>query len=290
MCLAIYKPADTLPDWDAYENGCDSNKDGWGFSAVKDGEIITIVGIEGFDQFRREFTPYADCQAIIHFRLATDGDVMEANCHPFIVSGETTMIHNGCIRIDMDLNDKMSDTWHFVELLMKPLAERDRDFFLRPEVRWPFEKAEAGSKFVFLRADGSAAIWNEKSGHWHKDGHWYSNHSYTCSYGRYVGYYASDSKYTTAYKSKPDRWWETETDDEILGEQKAAVAEPITVGIEAVSESLGMDDKDWEEVMEDRRTRFEYDLALYGLRQTTLQDVRENLGFDGIEVLHELID
>ena len=50
MCLAIYKPATTTPDWSAYRNGFAVNDDSWGFAVVVDGtrraypNVFFVVG------------------------------------------------------------------------------------------------------------------------------------------------------------------------------------------------------------------------------------------------------
>lgn len=180
MCLAVYKPADVPPDWDALEQGFASNKDGAGFVAVVDGKLLVSKGHFAFDDFREAYLPYAGLQAAVHFRLATHGKTDALNCHPFLVTDDLAMIHNGVLNIKCDLDKNMSDTWHYVQHILTPMAERDPDFFYQPEVVFLGESAIRGSKFVFLRSDGESMIWNEDDGHWSRD-IWYSNSSYKCA-------------------------------------------------------------------------------------------------------------
>lgn len=177
MCLAVYKPANVLPDWGALEAGFSSNKDGAGFVAVNDGKLLVSKGHFTFDDFREAYLPYADLQSAVHFRWATHGKTNAINCHPFMIHDDLAMIHNGVLPIKCDLDDAMSDTWHYVQHILTPFAERDPDFFLQPEVIFLGEAAIRGSKFVFLRSDGESQIWNADDGHWAGD-IWYSNDSY----------------------------------------------------------------------------------------------------------------
>lgn len=177
MCLAIYKPSDVLPDWGALEEGFKFNRDGAGFVAVSDGKLVVSKGHFTFDAFREAYRPYVDLQAAIHFRWATHGKKDTQNCHPFLITDDLAVIHNGVLNIKCDLNDDMSDTWHYVQHILTPMAERDPDFFWQPEMIFLGESAIKGSKFVFLRADGETMIWNESDGHWAGD-IWYSNASY----------------------------------------------------------------------------------------------------------------
>jgi len=177
MCLAVYKPSNVLPDWGALEEGFKSNKDGAGFVVVRDGKLLISKGHFTFDAFRKAYLPHADLQSAVHFRWATHGKTDALNCHPFSITDDLAMIHNGVLNIKCDLDKNMSDTWHYVQHILQPMAERDPDFFLQPELIFMGEAAIKGSKFVFLRSDGDAMIWNEDDGHWAED-IWYSNGSY----------------------------------------------------------------------------------------------------------------
>ena len=177
MCLAVYKPANVLPDWGALEEGFKSNKDGAGFVVVSDGKLLISKGHFSFDDFREAYLPYADLQSAIHFRWATHGKTDALNCHPFSITDDLALIHNGVLPIKCDLDENMSDTWHYVQHILQPMAERDPEFFWQPEVIFMGESAIKGNKFVFLRSDGECVIWNESDGHWAGD-IWYSNESY----------------------------------------------------------------------------------------------------------------
>lgn len=177
MCLAIYKPAGVLPDWGALEEGFKSNKDGAGFVVISGDKLLIDKGHFTFDEFRESYGAYADLESAIHFRYATHGKTNAANCHPFSITPDLAMIHNGVLPIQCSTDESMSDTWHYVHHILRPMAERDPDFFIRPDVQFMGEAAIEGSKFVFLRSDGEACIWNEDKGHWASD-IWYSNTSY----------------------------------------------------------------------------------------------------------------
>lgn len=182
MCLAIYKPSKVKPDWDALEEGFKSNSHGAGFAVAVDGSIQIHKGFFTFDDFARAYMPLEDKQALIHFRWATHGARDAEMCHPFSVTDEIAMIHNGILNISTDDDKTKSDTWHYVEYILKPLAERDRDFYSDNSIKFMGESAISGSKFCFLRADGDWEIWNSDDGHWHGDA-WYSNRSYAKSIG-----------------------------------------------------------------------------------------------------------
>jgi hypothetical protein len=295
MCLAIYKPADTAPDWKAYECGFDNNSDSWGFAVVLDGKLITRYGLGKWEQFREAFEPFSQCQAVIHFRLATHGKTDIANCHPFMVSDDIAMIHNGIVSIERNVNTNMSDTWHFCELVCKPMHMRDPDFFLRNEVSYTQEMAHKGSKFCFLRADGSYAIWNADDGEWEKDGHWYSNTSYERPryYGVSWGYYSQSSslrdmapcaspKTEAKLERSPFRTgWDYEAADTV--DEAGVEVERITSEADDSGDEVE-DDGDWNGAYTDLRMQ---DLMAFGFSRKALDEVFELLGHCGIEALHD---
>lgn len=279
MCLAIYKPATTSPDWTAYSNGHSMNSDSWGFAAVVDGSIVTRCGVGKFDEFREAFGPYSDKQAIIHFRWATHGKKDEANCHPFMVSDDLAMIHNGVIGIQCNVNADMSDTWHFNELILKPMHSRDPEFYNRTDVIFSQELAHSGSKFVFLRADGDYQIWNDDDGEWETDGHWYSNDSYDSPRYRYS--YGSST--TRPAATATERAW-IETDD-----GKWRYVEEDNSGMASATlrtDVYAVDDDGEEQMYTDMRME---ELMAYGLERRTLNDVLDVLGAIGIEALHDAL-
>jgi len=177
MCLAIYKPSKVQPDWDALEEGFRCNSHGAGFAVAGGGSIHIHKGFFRFEEFAAAYRQFADKQSLVHFRLATHGSRDASMCHPFSVTPEIAMIHNGILPIDTSDDKDKSDTWHYVEYVLKPLAERDREFYSDNSIRFLGESAISGSKFAFLRADGDWCIWNDSDGHW-RDDIWYSNGSY----------------------------------------------------------------------------------------------------------------
>ena len=287
MCLAIYKPADTAPDWNAYQNGFYQNDDSWGFAAVVDGKIVTACGLGKFAEFRSAFEPYADKQAIIHFRWATHGSKTEANCHPFMVADDLAVIHNGIISLECNVHADRSDTWHFNELVLKPMHARDRDFYTRPEVVYTQELAHKGNKFVFLRADGDFGIWNADAGEWERDGHWYSNDSYD---GWRTRWYTSKGTTTTTTTAKSESGfmgfgsaYQRDDDEPIRRKgESCLIADPYS-GTE-VDEIIEEDE--YEDYYLQVRMQ---DLRGHGMSAECIDEVLHLFGSFGIESLHDAI-
>lgn len=276
MCLAIYKPSTTPADWDAYKNGHAQNDDSWGFAAVVNGSLVTRCGIGNFDEFREAFEPYATCQAIIHFRWATHGKTNTDNCHPFMVADDLAVIHNGIVGIKCNVNASMSDTWHFNELILKPMHACDPEFYNRSDVIFSQELAHASSKFVFLRADGDYQIWNAGDGDWADDGHWYSNDSHKSC--RWTLGTAFSSARPTSPPPKSDRSWVEVDDGRWAYEDEASSAAADTL------RGSPFDDDDTEDQYTAMRME---ELMSYGFSRSTLLEVIDLMGHWGIEALHD---
>lgn len=184
MCIAIYQsPGCRLPKEQLVQS-FKNNPDGAGIAYFNEnGDIIiekdmTLDGI--LYKYERAVDRYAhNSPFAVHFRIATHGAVDLDNCHPFRVSDDTTLIHNGIIPVVFNSkSDPRSDTRVFVdEYLPKLPADWMDDDHLFDMV----ETYIGHSKLVILSraGDHDAYIANEDAGHWSKDGKfWYSNSSY----------------------------------------------------------------------------------------------------------------
>lgn len=184
MCLAIYKPAGVKIPEDHLRNGWQANQNGAGFAYARDGRLHVRKGFMKLADLLAAWRKAEDYSAILHFRLATSGSRGPEMTHPFSVSDDLAMIHNGILSIQPTGNN--SDTAEYVDKILAPMAKRDKYFFSRPDVQFIGEAAIRGSKFVFLHKSGKCVIWNEDDGHW-RDGAWYSGHSYQ-GYQSVMGY------------------------------------------------------------------------------------------------------
>ena len=230
MCIAITKPAATKPDWAAYQNGFNANRDGWGFAVPDNGRVLIRKDLSTFADFRTAFEPYSDRDALIHFRIKSAGEISKRNCHPFRISQDMAMVHNGTIPIACNLIKAKSDTWHFVKQVLRPMHESDPRFCWNAGSQFIAEQYLGSNKVAYITADGEFCVWNKHLGTETKDGHWYSNgtfrepktkllsHSSSWYGSTYTGrsYTVDDFKWDRDEKS----WYEFEdgkyTDDPLL--------------------------------------------------------------------------
>jgi hypothetical protein len=194
MCVAIHKPVTLhITKWQlhmAYK----SNPDGCGFAAIVDDKLIVKKGVWSFNQFWKHWAPYQDCQAIIHFRLATHGAVTDENCHPFSTE-DVAFIHNG---IFTGMGSHItSDTQEMWDTVVAPLAHTHADVWFSDAIKGIAREAFGSyNKVVLMHRDGRVATFGQGV---EVDGVWWSNRSFLQPVRKVVDTYWKEwqSRYST---------------------------------------------------------------------------------------------
>lgn len=178
MCILIYKAADKEIPKETLQQCWKINDDGAGFMYNHEDRLRVKKGFFDFDKFYDSYSQStAGKKAVIHFRIKTHGAIDMQNCHPFRVTDSLAFAHNGIISNIKTPNKDKSDTWHFNENVLKPLANITTDFFGNSAITELLRGYIGSSKLVFLDKENTVYILNEHMGEWH-DGCWYSNSSY----------------------------------------------------------------------------------------------------------------
>lgn len=196
-CIAIWKPKGIQIAKKYLRNSFNNNKDGAGFAIARNGKIEIQKGFFEFDVFWKAFKDLQKFPALIHFRIATHGEVNKENCHPFSVCKERyAVVHNGVLPIEPPKGRKESDTAYFANTILEdilPDIKYGNDGF----TKLCEEAVGSYNKIVLLRADGKPWLFNESEGYWFK-GSWFSNSGYRYTWtGSYHG---------CGYQSTSDMW------------------------------------------------------------------------------------
>ncbi|SRR5258708_4132901 len=181
MCIIIYKPRGKNLKKEVYENCFGNNKDGAGFIIrQKTGELLLEKGFFTFQEFWEKFQPHQHKQAIVHFRIATHGEISIENCHPYwVAENKLAFAHNGVMNnVECKKDYSMSDTWHFNVNILQHLQEKLGDSFIDdPVIQELITQYISWSKLAFMREDGKVFLFNKSKGDI-QDSVWYSNSSY----------------------------------------------------------------------------------------------------------------
>jgi len=194
MCVIIYAPNKSGPTTEEWQKDYQKylrrlhrrNNDGYGIMWA-DGERVHMVKNpkpENDEEPLAKYEAVKDKDVLVHFRIATHGNIDEVNTHPFQVLDRTQhgldlwMMHNGILSdFPGSTADKdHSDTWHFVEKFLKPILAENPDLIYKGEFQRSLGWVVRGSKLAFMDNYGDVVLINAHSGKDHKHlGIWTSN-------------------------------------------------------------------------------------------------------------------
>ena len=236
MCILINHPANTNFSDELLADFYDYNSDGFGAMYAEAGKLVIIKTLGKPDEiealYKKELA-HRDC--IIHYRMKTHGDIDLDNCHPYRINDDIWMAHNGILAMGNPIDRRKSDTWHFIEYIIRPALNADPDLIFDRDYQEYLENMIGGTnKFAFMHKSGKSVILNEQAGvthqgawlsntyAWsaHKHGHGYkygttatASKYYTSAYDDFDdGYGAAYGSYSTKHSSKSLAW------DEPVGE------------------------------------------------------------------------
>jgi hypothetical protein len=184
MCLLVTQSSSSPVLSDAWlENFYDYNSDGVGVMFSNNGDLVIKKIIpknaQEFIQFYRADIQGRDCA--FHLRMRTHGAIDLLNCHPYEVLNRAEhgidlwLMHNGILSTGNKANEKMSDTWHYINDYLKPMLAGNPDFAFHPAFKALVADHIGGSnKFVLMDNEGRSVVINESAGvYW--AGLWLSN-------------------------------------------------------------------------------------------------------------------
>lgn len=167
MCLLIQQPA-SVNFTDAFLlDVYAKNQDGLGVMYAVEGKLHVYKCLpangQDFVDFYRKHAANRDC--IWHARMQTHGDIDMENCHPYRVTDDIWLAHNGVLSTGNDADQTKSDTWHFIKNVLRPALTSNPDLMQDKEwIAFMGSVIGGSNKFGLLRADGAACIINRKSG------------------------------------------------------------------------------------------------------------------------------
>jgi len=174
MCIAIVKPKGISISKEILQTCANANKDGCGMAYIDDNGVVNIYKCLDFDMFYNKYIEVENKSTmIIHFRIATHGEVSPENCHPFKLNNRMALIHNGVISGYGDKKTK-TDTQDFIDKVIGNISWKE---WKNPSFRTLVGEAIGYSKLAILDKSGNYYIVNEERGMW-DNGVWYSNSSY----------------------------------------------------------------------------------------------------------------
>lgn len=201
MCLLLNIPATTEFDKEDILDFYDHNKDGIGVMFAENNtlHVQKVLPRTGEDAWAFYLDAIKGRNCVAHFRLKTHGDIDLTNCHPYRVFGEgeadtsVYMAHNGVLSTGNAADKSKSDTWHYIEDYLKPIAQGNSEILFVPAFISMVEKhIGSGNKFVFMDATGRVAVVNQSAFVQYKGADLSNTYAWTASRGGFGprNYYA----------------------------------------------------------------------------------------------------
>ena len=127
MCIIIVANKNKKIPNEHIKLASELNCDGFGMSASVNNKLFVYKSIsmnsDDIIRLYNSIRQVATGDIVLHFRLATHGDVSDKLCHPFHVNKDLVMFHNGVIRDSIsgynEHNKNESDTKAFVNNVLK---------------------------------------------------------------------------------------------------------------------------------------------------------------------------
>jgi len=168
MCLLLCSREGKLMPENKIENAYHHNPHGFGIAFANNGKL-EVYKTMYYADIRPLFNQINGRPYVAHFRAGTHGTIGLEMCHPFEMSKDVVVFHNGVIDIK-GIPEGKSDTWTFTEKILKK-------YFL-PDYKEKLDLLEqlvgGWNKLAFIDNTGDITVANESGGHWSK-GVWYSN-------------------------------------------------------------------------------------------------------------------
>lgn len=221
MCLIFLKPksAKNYLTYERFCNALENNPHSVGivYKNPEDGKVKVERFVKPEKGKEKIYDIIKDKEEFaIHFRFATHGAVNLDNCHPFLVTKDLALMHNGVMSEFGDIDTSKSDTRNFAESFLRPYIEQEGIGIIKDKEFIEDVGKVIGSynKILLIDKDFNWSIINEKSGVW-KEGCWMSNSYSTESsrnyydsynYGSY-GSYGKKYDYSKDYKNYYDRYY-----------------------------------------------------------------------------------
>lgn len=114
MCQILYVPPKGYFPWEHLDVIYENNSDGFGMMWVDDNRVKHIKGVFSYEEIRFMIKDGPKTGVGYHFRYATRGIVDEDNSHPFMISDDIGMMHNGTIS-KLKTLQTVSDTAQFAK-------------------------------------------------------------------------------------------------------------------------------------------------------------------------------
>lgn len=205
MCVIVHLGAKKSISKQLLENCYDNNPEGWGIMYAHEGKLGMHKDVSDFNTFYKKYLEIPrEAERAVHFRIRTHGEINQNNCHPFKISEDIGLMHNGFITTHM-VDKKMSDTFNYCEYELKPIVAGWPGCMTAKEFEKLVEEATGYSKLIFMNSSGKTlrirqSMWVERNGVFFSNAHSLTKSYRSNSYSRTT--YSPVPTYANTWKTR----------------------------------------------------------------------------------------
>ena len=204
MCILIHHPANVSFSDELLNDFYAHNSDGFGAMYSEGGKLVIVKTLgkpQEINALYKDALKGREC--IIHYRMKTHGDIDMENCHPYKVTDDIWMAHNGILAMGNPVDKTKSDTWHFIKFILRPALEANPMLIFDADYQQYLEEMiGASNKFAFMHSSGESVVLNYDAGVEH-EGAWLSN-----TYAWSAHKHGHGKRYATTSSSKYYSGWD----------------------------------------------------------------------------------
>jgi hypothetical protein len=196
MCLLVQQTTSSNFTDEFLADVFNKNQDGLGVMYAEDDKLHIFkclpANAQEFIGFYRAHAEGKNC--VWHARMQTHGDIDFDNCHPYMVTSDVWLAHNGILSTGNAADKTKSDTWHFIKNFIRPALIGNPELLTDPEwQKFVGEIIGRSNKFALVRNDGEIVVINASAGVNYENA-WLSN-TYAWSYYKFT----NNGGYTNMY-------------------------------------------------------------------------------------------
>lgn len=209
MCLIIHAEK-SLPDIDLMKSAHHNNSNGFGLMYLNDSNrVVTEKIVPGtFSDIEKVLERHPKDQEIgLHFRMTTKGATVPEMSHPFQIldhnkhGRDLWLMHNGPSLPVALLEDGKSDTWHFVNYILRPMLVNHPELIEEQEFIRMLDRMIGSEKLLFLDTKKGFVVVN-KAGGKSVDDMWLSN-TYSINRNKGMNYNVNTKQITQNTPNTP---------------------------------------------------------------------------------------
>ena len=176
MCLIIHKPANqSLPEG-LLDSAARYNPHGFGVMTFNDKRpVVRRSSRTNLRALHNICDDLGQKECVIHLRYATSGKHDLENAHPFRITRDIYVAHNGTLNLNRHTSGR-SDTWHLIHDYLRPILSKNPEllhdrFFQHMISAW----CGPNNRFVFLDNQHKKTVIVNRQQGFEVNGVWLSN-------------------------------------------------------------------------------------------------------------------